>query len=74
MQTRGKAAVQQDTMDLASYIYSSENNREDEQFLSDQTHLGLFLNRDVTFQHLDKEGKKSYKCRKDTQLKKIVQR
>ena len=56
MATRGKLAVQQDTMNLASLIYDGKHSHGDSQLSQTQTHLGLFMDRNGVFQHLDKEG------------------
>ena len=61
METRGKSAVQQDTMDLASLIYCGKDSHGSNQLSQSQTHLGLFTDRNGVFQHLDKEGNKDRK-------------
>ena len=57
METRGKLFVQEDTVDLASLLYTGKDSQGNCQLSENQTHLGLFTDRNATYQHLDKEGK-----------------
>ena len=56
METRGKVAVQQDTMDLASLIFTGKDMLGAAEMPPDLSHVGLFMNRKTAFQHLEKEG------------------
>ena len=56
METRGKLFVQEDTMDLASLLYTGKDSQGNCRLSVNRTHLGLFTDRKATYQHLDKEG------------------
>ena len=56
METRGKVAVQQDTMDLASFIFTGKDMLGSTEMSPDLTHVGLFMDRKNAFRHLEKEG------------------
>ena len=73
METRGKLFVQEDTMDLASLIYTGKDRQGNCGFPQSQTHLGLFADRSATYQHVEREGK-TYGVVISTTLRAILHR